>query len=267
MASVDSEGDGGAAWTRGFRDLDRILRGGLTTTPAHAGSEVPVAAGRLTWVVVVLCMIYGACMGTFAILSPKGPGPAQVLSSMVKVPLLFYLTLVVTLPSLYVLNALVGSRLSFGSVFRLLSASLGVNVAVLASMGPIVAFFSACTTSYPFMVLLNVAVFATAGFLALGFLFQALQRLSVAPPSEDAVLGASPGEGLVAVHPPTDPRPSHRVRTIFRIWMVLFGLVGAQMGWVLRPFIGHPDLPFAWFRPRQSNFFEAVFHAFAALFS
>jgi hypothetical protein len=39
------------------------------------------------------------------------------------------------------------------------------------------------------------------------------------------------------------------------------------MGWVLRPFIGSPDLPFAWFRPRESNFFEAVLHAFAHLFS
>jgi hypothetical protein len=57
------------------------------------------------------------------------------------------------------------------------------------------------------------------------------------------------------------------VRAIFRVWMVLFGLVGAQMGWVLRPFIGDPNRPFAWFRPRHSNFFEAVFHSLAALLS
>ena len=42
-------------------------------------------------------------------------------------------------------------------------ASLGVIVTVLASLGPIVAFFSVCTTSYPFMVLFNVVVFAIAG--------------------------------------------------------------------------------------------------------
>ena len=28
--------------------------------------------------------------------------------------------------------------------------------------------------------------------------------------------------------------------------MVVFGLVGAQMGWVLRPFIGNPNQPFQW---------------------
>jgi hypothetical protein len=48
------------------------------------------------------------------------------------------------------------------------------------------------------------------------------------------------------------------VKTVFRCWVVLFGLVGAQMGWVLRPFIGNPDQPFAWLRPKHSNFFEAA---------
>jgi hypothetical protein len=49
------------------------------------------------------------------------------------------------------------------------------------------------------------------------------------------------------------------VKTVFRIWLVVFGLVGAQMGWVLRPFIGHPGQAFQWLRPIHSNFFEAVF--------
>jgi hypothetical protein len=39
------------------------------------------------------------------------------------------------------------------------------------------------------------------------------------------------------------------------------------MSWVLRPFIGSPDRPFEWFRYRQSNFFEAVWHAVVQLLS
>jgi len=89
----------------------------------------------------------------------------QVLSTMLKVPVLFFLTLAVTFPSLYVFNALVGSRLSILSVLRLLVILLTVMLTVLASLGPIVAFFSASTTSYPFMLLLNVAIFALSGFL------------------------------------------------------------------------------------------------------
>ena len=37
------------------------------------------------------------------------------------------------------------------------------------------------------------------------------------------------------------------------------------MGWVLRPFIGSPDLAFAFFRPKESNFFAAVFSALGKL--
>ena len=47
----------------------------------------------------------------------------------------------------------------------------------------------------------------------------------------------------------------------------MFALVGAQMSWVLRPFIGSRGTPFQWFRPRGSNFFEAVYHTFIGLFS
>ncbi len=39
------------------------------------------------------------------------------------------------------------------------------------------------------------------------------------------------------------------------------------MGWVMRPFIGSPTQPFTWFRPRESNFLEAIFRTFIGLFS
>jgi hypothetical protein len=37
------------------------------------------------------------------------------------------------------------------------------------------------------------------------------------------------------------------------------------MSWVLRPFIGNPDLPFTWFRARESNFFIDVAVSFGRL--
>ena len=49
------------------------------------------------------------------------------------------------------------------------------------------AFFSAVTTSYSVMVLLNGAVFAVSGFLGLSFLLQTLHRLSVAQKEQDAL--------------------------------------------------------------------------------
>jgi hypothetical protein len=212
-------------------------------------------------------------MGCFAILKQGGPSVWQLVASMVKVPALFFLTLAVTLPSLYVSNALVGSRLGLGTVLRLLAATLGVITAALASIGPITAFFSVSTTSYPFMILLNVAAFAVAGALGASFLLQSLHRLSLArelPPATESEehVGSEKGEASPGALDQTQEHiVIHHVHLIFRCWVILFGLVGAQMGWVLRPFIGAPNRPFAWFRARDSSFFEAVWHAFAGLFS
>jgi hypothetical protein len=208
----------------------------------------------------------------FALFGAKGPTPMQVVASMIKVPLVFYLTLLVTLPSLYVFNALVGSRLSLVAVVRLLIASLGVNVTVLASLGPIVAFFSVCTTSYAFMKLFNVVVFAVAGLFGLRFLLLTLHRLNLAaaqgPPGPVATSEASPEAEPTGPLQLVQNQPvSEHVKIVFRLWVIVFGLVGAQMGWVLRPFIGSPDMPFTWFRHRESNFFMAVLQALANLFS
>ncbi|WP_435011216.1 hypothetical protein P12x_002517 [Tundrisphaera lichenicola] len=286
---------------RWWKDLDRILRGDATRISSLSRGTIDVSVGGLSLVLLILGMLYGACMGSFGLFKAGGPSYLQLVASTLKVPALFVLTLVVTLPSLYVSNALVGSRLVVDSVIRLLVAALGVMMAVLASLGPIVAFFSLSTTSYPFMVLVNVVVFAVSGALGLSFLLQTLHRLSVAPrdAKEDHVpeildggepdkaredveredlrqgleslrVGEAEGGNVTppgALDPLDDRMLDRHVKTIFRCWVILFSLVGAQMGWVLRPFIGDPNLEFAWIRGRDSNFFQGVLHALSSLFS
>ena len=262
---------------RGFGELDQLLRGELTGISSLRSGGLEISPRRLSACIVILGMVYGICMGTFALFRVESPSLHQVLASMVKVPLLFYLTLLVTLPSLYVFNALVGSRLTLSMVVRLLIASLGVMVAVLASLGPIVAFFSVSTTSYPFMLLFNVVVFGVSGGLGLMFLLQTLQRLSLAgsrPGSAPGAEASAPAAEGAEPPPPAGPLDplenrvlSGHVKTVFQLWVIVFGLVGAQMGWVLRPFIGNPALPFTWFRGRESNFFQAVLQTLGRLFS
>ncbi len=293
-----------------LKDLDRVLRGEATGLPALREGRIEVPLLRLAVVVAVLAAVYGACMGGFALLREGGPAWMQLVATILKVPALFFLTLLITFPSLYVFNALVGSRLDVVSVGRLLTAAMGVAIAVLASLGPIEAFFAVSTTSYPFMVLLNVLIFAISGALGLAFLLQTLHRLSVSqsgvPPPADlspatkqvleqlpvpipvSLPGASPSPGQSStgavalsqfpVPPLPPPRPAGplerlpgqvlatHVKTVFRCWVIVFGLVGAQMGWVLRPFIGDPARPFEWFRERESNFFEAVWGALTSFF-
>ena len=161
------------------------------------------------------------------------PEYTQVLAAMIKVPALFLLTLFVTLPSLYVFNVLAGSRLSGLALLRLLVASLGVTLAVLASFGPIVAFFSVTTTSYPFMLLLNVLLFAVAGVLGLGFLLQTMHRLMLAdrqvpPPIPSASSNAGPAESPGALERLPGLPPGRNVRAVFTCWVIVFALVGGK---------------------------------------
>jgi hypothetical protein len=162
---------------------------------------------------------------------------------------------------------------------RLLIAALGVMLAVLASLGPIVVFFALSTKSYPFMILLNVATSTIAGVLGLGFLLRTLDRLVVIQESlESAQSERNPqtDPGKQANDTKTQPTgaldragkiTTRRAKSVFRVWTTVFALVGAQMSWVLRPLIGCPTLPFEWFRERESNFFIAVLESLVSLFS
>ena len=329
--------------------VDRILRGETTRLDDFDDDKITFPLGGVAVVLGVLGLISGGCTGSFAFFSdviygsdvnPGYSGMKQFFASGIKVPLLFIFTLLVTFPSLYVFNALVGAQLKIASLVRLLTAALVVNMSILAAFGPIVTFFAVCTESYHFMVLLNVVVFATAGIVGMTFLVQSLNRIVIArrhailkppvpmkpvtvqsqakslaekidseeipeaqPVSEEALSEDTESEDEELEHvvcesilpeyvPPVTARLAEppelkssenrlpdlgpldpiddfkimtNVRRVFSCWIVIFGLVGAQMAWVLRPFIGNPGSPFQWFRERGSNFFASVLESLAAL--
>ena len=276
-------------------DLDRLLRGRFAERGSDP-SSIPLA--HLVQGALVLGITYGLFMGLYAGLRAEDPTFWQIAVSAVKVPLLFLLTLLVTFPSLYVFSALGDSPLKGADTARLLLAAVTVNLALLASFGPITGFFTLSTDSYPFMVVLNTAFFAVSGFVGLGFLRRALaglfaragaSRLRAAEeealaslPDDDALDAAATADGDDDDEPAPGARVmrrialdsarqqvairSHSAQRVFRVWIVIYAIVGAQMAWILRPFIGTPSLEFALFRPRSSNFFEGLWHSVQALF-
>ena len=268
-----------------LKQLDRVLRGEGTRADELRDGRLHVSARAMLLAVLLLGAFYGACMGCYNLVAGQGGAWLQIPSSAAKVPALFLLTLAVTFPSLYVFNALVGSRLKLADMLRLILAAIGVMLAVLAGFGTIVAFFNFTTESYAFILLLNVVVFAVAGVLGLSFLLQTLRRLTepaalkpvVEPVPAEPVGTDAPAEvsAWAAKLPTRSPGALTRVqegptaggvKAIFRIWVVVFALVGAQMSWVLRPFIGsYGTGGFVWFRPRGGNFFEAVVHTINTL--
>jgi hypothetical protein len=224
---------------RVFKELDRLLRGEHTATEDLRAGRIDIPVSRLAIAALMCGAVFGLCMGVYLAVA-DGPGGSnlQPISSALKIPLLFLTTLLVTFPSLYVFATLAGSRLDMLPCLSLLVAAVTVDMAVLASFGPVVFFFTLFTKSYAFIVLLNVVFFVVAGAVSLGFLSRAVKVLFSADTSNGS---------------------KRRARWVFRVWLLIYGVVGTQMGWVLRPFIGNPDLPFTWFRHhRESNVFGAL---------
>jgi hypothetical protein len=241
-----------------IKSLDRVLRGEATQMDQLREGTVPVPATGLTIIIILLGAFYGACMGLFGALGHHKGHQYQIPAAMAKVPAVFLLTLFVCGPSLYVFSTLMGSKLRFMAMLRLQIAALAVMLAVLASLGPIVAFFSLTTNNYDFMLLLNVTVFGISGVLGLKFLLATLRKLMeiLYQPIVQTIPSDDPSEpARVITH---YPESNARVRLIFYVWVLLFGVVGCQMGWVLRPFVGSPFKDFEFIRPKSGNFLLAI---------
>jgi hypothetical protein len=301
-----------------LKQLDELLRGERIRGDLLLSGRIDLRLRTFVPIAVALGAIYGFFMGWYALLHWGDHAVQQALATTIKLPLLFLLTLGVTFPSLYVFNALVGCRMTFPATIRILVGAIVVNLAVGASLGPILGFFTLSTTSYSFMVLLNVALLGIAGLVSVGFLLRALRALARSRAYEEAAREAS----QAAASPPPPPLPpqayepppahtplntpptappiapsfqriadhedpaqaayrarsamanaaarrteqsvSRRERTanfILTIWVFIYMLVGSQMGWILRPFIGSPDVAFHWLRPREGSFFIGAFGA------
>ena len=46
--------------------------------------------------------------------------------------------------------------------------------------------------------------------------------------------------------------------TLLNIWILLFGFVGTQLAWTLRPFFGSPGMPFELFRSIDGTFYGDI---------
>jgi hypothetical protein len=54
--------------------------------------------------------------------------------------------------------------------------------------------------------------------------------------------------------------------TLLYVWIFLFGFVGTQLAWTLRPFFGSPGMEFSLYREIDGNFYAEIFRSIANLF-
>ena len=215
---------------RWIETVDRVLRRQpLELTPDGARkSDGRISLRRTASIVMVLGPVYGAAMGAYAwvagerMLLEQIP---QMLYSGIKVPLLIAVTVLISLPSFFVINTLLGLRDDLrDSLAAIISAQAGM-VMILASLFPLTLFIYVSTShadfSYPLAILTNAAMFGLASFSA-----QVLLRGYYSP--------------LIA--------KNARHRWMVRSWIFVYAFVGIQASYVLRPFIGNPDVPASFFR-------------------
>lgn len=184
---------------------------------------------------IAFLAVYGAVMGSTHSLW-------QALSSAVKLPVLFLATLIVCSPTLYFFNVLFGSKQSLTQNIALILTAITVTAVLLLSFAPITLFFLLTTSHYQFFKLLNVAIFTIAGSMGVFFLSQGMR-----------VVSASGKEGVSAR------------RWVLRVWILVYGFVGSQMAWTLRPFIGAPSMQFELFRQLGGNFYANVLVSIAEI--
>lgn len=158
----------------------------------------------------------------------------QALSTAVKMPVLFLLTLGITLPALYFFSlALLNVQFSVAQAGVIVLSGIGVSAFLLLGLSPITLFFVLTSSNYTFFKLLAVVFVAVSGITGLNYILKGFAWVD----KKNELTGKPIGKILL------------------RAWVALFGFVGAQMTWRLSPFIGDPQKPFALFRSSRDNFF------------
>src|SRR4051794_27525033 len=147
---------------------------------------------------VIALAVYGAVLGSFH-------SVLMALTSAVKLPLLFLVTLAICLPTLYLFNLVFGARLSVRQSLALVMVALTVTAMLAVAFAPISLFFLITAPDYNFFKLLNVVILALSALIGLRFLTGGMRVLNdhglLAPkatPGEIPVSPAPAGAGETA---------------------------------------------------------------------
>lgn len=189
---------------------------------------------KLSGAMTVAAATYGWVLGGWH-------GPRLALFVAVKLPLVLLVTSALTVLFMWMAARAFGMPLSLGSTSVLGFRALAVASLLMAALAPIAALFtfaapppsSAARTAHNLLYLMHTTVVGAcglAGALALG---RALRQ-------------HSPG-----------PRAA---RSVHHLWIVAYAVVGGEVAWALRPFVGSVYEPVAFLRrdALKGNVYEFI---------
>lgn len=187
-------------------------------------------------VTFIFSFLYGIVMGSYN-------GFFQAIVSGFKVPLLLFLALFICFPAFYVIQYMLGSRMSFKMMITMVLSGFTVLTTIMLSFAPIVIFFMITGNNYNFLKLLHVAIFTFSGVFGMRTMIEAL-KFSCEKKNVYPKIGLQ----------------------IFKFWVIVFAFVGMQLAWNLRPFLGDKYQEFELFRAREGNFYLAVIQSGLGMF-
>lgn len=183
---------------------------------------------------LVGAVVFGIALGSY------GGSPAQILASAIKVPLLLLGTSALCFPSFHVLQtAKAPEPMTLAQSAALQATALSTIGAIWGALSLPLFFLVSTTGQYLLAQFLALAVGGIGGLVGLLRLKRGYMQLC-------------------------NPESGRRMRLPLLLYLLVFGSVGAQMAWVLRPFIGSPSLGFELVRDLESNIFAHVLGLFGA---
>jgi hypothetical protein len=212
-----------------LRGLDELL------ADVAAGRRLARHGWGLSVRMAACAALYGAVFGGW-----HGPRLAAYVA--LKFPLVLLLTSALTLLFSWLAARLLGLPLRIGQVAVLSFLGLAVASLLLASLAPVAWLFIHCApapapearTAHNLLYLMHTLFVGGCGLAGTAALWRAMRRVEA---------------------------PRRTVRAVWLLWVLTYAVVGGEIAWVLRPFVGSVYAPIVFLRPDalDGNVYEFVF--------
>ena len=189
-------------------------------------------------VVVVATAVYGAVLAAWR-------SPLMAAYVAVKLPVVFVVSTLVVSAFCWMAGLLTGADLRYGEVLHSVFSAMSITGAILLAFSPVVFFFVVTAApdagtrdelrfAHACMMMAHILVFASAGVAGNCALVRALRARVPA---------------------------RCRLGPMMILWLASFAVVGCQLGWIMRPLVGSPNIAVEFLREDalDSNFLESLF--------
>lgn len=160
----------------------------------------------LVGVILLFAGLYGLSLGAYL-------GGRQIFYVLIKLPLLFLISLILSVINVFIMDVILGSRLKFTQYLFLVLLVLGITSLALASLAPILYFFILTSKSHDLIILINAGLFGIAGLFGV-YAFWVSRKILL----------------------PQELKQKRVIAII--VWILIYSFVGLQTAWMLKPWVG-----------------------------